>query len=295
MPKETLPVRSIADKIGPCCKRCLSLARRKTRLCFVKRIWPPTASCCRRLLDDKFAALYRAGKNSRRRLSRTRPGSLERGGRCRVAEKKATCSRRSSVTRPGGWPSANHPGRRAHLSRLGARPDARPRRQRPSRQAAGRLSADDQPSWRDDFRRERHFVGAPVQKDSGTVGAACIGDGATSTGAFHEALNQAAVEKLPLVLVVADNQYAYSTPTTRQFACRDLADKAAGYGVEVQSLDGTDLAACLKPWAVGRARAPAAARSWSSPRCSGFAATANTTTPATLIPKLKASPSDATA
>ena len=48
---------------------------------------------------------------------------------------------------------------------------------------------------------------------SGTVGAACIGDGATSTGAFHEALNQAAVEKLPLVLVVANNQYAYSTPT----------------------------------------------------------------------------------
>jgi TPP-dependent pyruvate/acetoin dehydrogenase alpha subunit len=61
------------------------------------------------------------------------------------------------------------------------------------------------------------------KKISGTVGAACIGDGATSTGAFHEALNQAAVEKLPLVLVVADNQYAYSTPTSFQFACDDLA------------------------------------------------------------------------
>jgi TPP-dependent pyruvate/acetoin dehydrogenase alpha subunit len=92
---------------------------------------------------------------------------------------------------------------------------------------------------------------------SGTVGAASIGDGATSTGAFHEALNQAAVEKLPLILVVADNQYAYSTPTARQFACRDLADKAAGYGVEVDSLDGTDLSACLKTvgQAVARARA----------------------------------------
>jgi len=44
------------------------------------------------------------------------------------------------------------------------------------------------------------------------VGATCIGDGATSTGAVHEAINQAAVEKLPLVLIVADNQYAYSTP-----------------------------------------------------------------------------------
>jgi pyruvate dehydrogenase E1 component alpha subunit/2-oxoisovalerate dehydrogenase E1 component alpha subunit len=91
---------------------------------------------------------------------------------------------------------------------------------------------------------------------SGTIGAACIGDGATSTGSFHEALNQAAVEKLPLVLVVANNQYAYSTPTSLQFACRDLADKAVGYGVESQSLDGTDLAACLEiiGAAVARAR-----------------------------------------
>ena len=95
------------------------------------------------------------------------------------------------------------------------------------------------------------------KKISGTVGVACIGDGATSTGAFHEALNQAAVEKLPLVLVVANNQYAYSTPTSRQFACRDLADKAIGYGVEVDSVDGTDLDACLKTvgQAVARARA----------------------------------------
>ena len=95
------------------------------------------------------------------------------------------------------------------------------------------------------------------KKISGTVGVACIGDGATSTGAFHEALNQAAVEKLPLVLVVANNQYAYSTPTSRQFACHDLADKAAGYGVEAHSVDGTDLTACLKivGEAVARARA----------------------------------------
>lgn len=86
---------------------------------------------------------------------------------------------------------------------------------------------------------------------TGTVGATCVGDGATSTGAFHEALNQAAVEKLPLVLIVADNQYAYSTPTSRQFACVSLTDKAEGYGVEVHSVDGTDLAACLE--VVGRA------------------------------------------
>jgi pyruvate dehydrogenase E1 component alpha subunit/2-oxoisovalerate dehydrogenase E1 component alpha subunit len=96
-----------------------------------------------------------------------------------------------------------------------------------------------------------------LKRIPGTVGATCIGDGATSTGAFHEALNQAAVEKLPLILVVANNQYAYSTPTSFQFACSDLADKAIGYGVESQSVDGTDLAACLETvgGAVTRARA----------------------------------------
>ena len=77
-------------------------------------------------------------------------------------------------------------------------------------------------------------------------GATCLGEGGTSTGAFHEALNQAAVEKLPLILVVANNQYAYSTPSSRQFACESLVDKAVGYGVEGHSVDGTDLAACLK-------------------------------------------------
>lgn len=91
---------------------------------------------------------------------------------------------------------------------------------------------------------------------AGTVGAACIGEGATSTGSFHEALNQAAIEKLPLVLVVADNQYAYSTPTNRQFACQSLVDKGAGYGVEAHHLEGNDLSACLKTvgGAVARAR-----------------------------------------
>lgn len=78
----------------------------------------------------------------------------------------------------------------------------------------------------------------------GTVGATCVGDGATSTGAFHEAFNQAAVEKLPLVLVIANNQFAYSTPNSRQFAAGDLVERAAGYGVRGWSVDGTDLLAC---------------------------------------------------
>ena len=77
------------------------------------------------------------------------------------------------------------------------------------------------------------------------VGAACMGEGGTSTGAFHEAVNQAAVEKLPLVVIVADNQYAYSTPNSRQFACSSLEERAKGYGVKGYSVDGTDLQACL--------------------------------------------------
>jgi pyruvate dehydrogenase E1 component alpha subunit/2-oxoisovalerate dehydrogenase E1 component alpha subunit len=84
-----------------------------------------------------------------------------------------------------------------------------------------------------------------MKGEPGSVGAGCIGDGATSTGAFHEALNQAAIEKLPLVLVVADNQYAYSTPTSRQFACESLVDRALGYGVQGHIVDGVDLSACL--------------------------------------------------
>ena len=90
------------------------------------------------------------------------------------------------------------------------------------------------------------LLGRRFKGVTGTVGAACIGEGATSTGAFHEALNQAGVERLPLVLIVADNQYAYSTPNSRQFACSSLADRASGYGVTGHSVDGTSLQACLE-------------------------------------------------
>jgi len=89
------------------------------------------------------------------------------------------------------------------------------------------------------------------------VGATCIGDGGTSTGSFHEGLNMAAVEKLPLVVVVANNQYAYSTPTSEQYACGDLVDRAIGYGVRGHKIDGTDPQACFDVVgeAVARARA----------------------------------------
>jgi pyruvate dehydrogenase E1 component alpha subunit/2-oxoisovalerate dehydrogenase E1 component alpha subunit len=91
----------------------------------------------------------------------------------------------------------------------------------------------------------------------GRVGATCIGDGASSTGAFHEGLNLAAVEGLPLVLIIGNNQYAYSTPNHRQFACADLVEKARGYGVGGFAVDGTDLMACVSviSEAIRRARA----------------------------------------
>jgi pyruvate dehydrogenase E1 component alpha subunit/2-oxoisovalerate dehydrogenase E1 component alpha subunit len=94
--------------------------------------------------------------------------------------------------------------------------------------------------------------------DTAAIGAVSMGEGATSTGAFHEALNQAAVEKLPLVVVVTNNQFAYSTPTSRQFACKNLADRALGYGIEGYTIEfGNNLNDCLRVigHAAGRARA----------------------------------------
>src|SRR6266498_2141712 len=96
------------------------------------------------------------------------------------------------------------------------------------------------------FRGEKNFIGL-----------ACIGEGGMQTGAFHEGMNIAAVEQVPLVVVATNNHYAYSTPNDREFACADLVDRAIGYGFEGYSLDGTDLAACLDVIgsAVKRARA----------------------------------------
>lgn len=89
------------------------------------------------------------------------------------------------------------------------------------------------------------------------VGLTCIGEGGMQAGAFHEGMNLAAVEQVPLVVVATNNQYAYSTPNDREFACADLVDRAKGYGFEGYSLDGTDLNACLDVigGAVKRARA----------------------------------------
>jgi pyruvate dehydrogenase E1 component alpha subunit/2-oxoisovalerate dehydrogenase E1 component alpha subunit len=73
------------------------------------------------------------------------------------------------------------------------------------------------------------------------VGLVYVGDGATSTGAFHEGINLAAVQRCPLVVVVENNRYAYSTPTEQQCAAERLADKAAGYGIPGVRADGNDV------------------------------------------------------
>jgi len=73
------------------------------------------------------------------------------------------------------------------------------------------------------------------------VGLVYVGDGATSTGAFHEGINFAAVQRCPLVVVVENNGYAYSTPTSRQTAAERLVDKAIGYGVPGIRADGNDV------------------------------------------------------
>jgi TPP-dependent pyruvate/acetoin dehydrogenase alpha subunit len=79
------------------------------------------------------------------------------------------------------------------------------------------------------------------QRGEERVGMVYVGDGATSTGAFHEGINLAAVQKLPLVVIVENNQYAYSTPTRLQTAAAAFVDKAEGYGVAGEQVDGNDV------------------------------------------------------
>jgi 2-oxoisovalerate dehydrogenase E1 component len=86
------------------------------------------------------------------------------------------------------------------------------------------------------------------------VAAAFIGDGGTSEGDFHEALNLAAVWKLPVLFLIENNQYGLSTPVSEQYACRNLADRGVGYGMPSDLVDGNDV------MAVQRAVAKAAER-----------------------------------
>src|SRR5215216_3986088 len=88
------------------------------------------------------------------------------------------------------------------------------------------------------------------------VGLVYVGDGATSTGAFHEGINFAAVQRCPLVVVVENNGYAYSTPTHKQTLAAQFVDKAVGYGIAAEQADGNDVIATYEATkrAVDRAR-----------------------------------------
>ena len=88
------------------------------------------------------------------------------------------------------------------------------------------------------------------------VGLVYVGDGATSTAAFHEGINLAAVQRCPLVVIVENNGYAYSTPLARQTAVSELRDKALAYGIPGIRADGNDVLATydVTKQAVERAR-----------------------------------------
>jgi TPP-dependent pyruvate/acetoin dehydrogenase alpha subunit len=197
-----------------------------------------------RVLDDKFASLYRAGK--------IHGGVFLGRGQEALSVSVGISLRRGDIFAPlirdgAGRLAFGEPVLDAVRTYLGS--PLGPMRARDGNVHRGRPAEGLLPMISHLGAMISVVNGALIAKryqgEADFVGATCLGDGATSTGSFHEAINQAAVEKLPLVLVVADNQYAYSTPTTRQFACKSLADKAAGYGVSVHSIDGTDFAQCV--------------------------------------------------
>lgn len=112
-----------------------------------------------------------------------------------------------------------------------------------------------------------------------------FGDGATSRGDWHEGINLAAVQKLPLVLVCNNNGYAYSTPLEKEMACANVADRGPGYGIPAEIVDGNDV------WAVHQAagRAIAHARAGNGPyllECKTFRMTGHSAhDPADYVPK----------
>lgn len=75
-------------------------------------------------------------------------------------------------------------------------------------------------------------------------GLAVIGDGGSSTGEFHESINIASVRRVPVLFIIENNNYAFSTPTNLQYRCRHLSDRAHGYGISGKTINGLD------PWEV---------------------------------------------
>ena len=87
---------------------------------------------------------------------------------------------------------------------------------------------------------------ASQQRGETRVALAYIGDGGSNTGDFHEGLNFAAALRLPLVLIVEDNGFAYSTPVAQHVAIRTFADRAAAYGIPSETVDGNDVIAVYR-------------------------------------------------
>ncbi|HEX2959639.1 MAG TPA: thiamine pyrophosphate-dependent enzyme [Chitinispirillaceae bacterium] len=84
-------------------------------------------------------------------------------------------------------------------------------------------------------------VWAARSKGEKVFGLTTIGDGGTSVGDIHESLNLASVRKVPVLFLIENNNYAYSTPTSLQYNCEKLSDRAKGYGIEGITIDGTDV------------------------------------------------------
>ena len=78
-------------------------------------------------------------------------------------------------------------------------------------------------------------------KNKKNVALAYIGDGATSEGDFHEALNLASVWNLPVIFLIENNGYGLSTPVVEQFKCKKLSDRAVGYGIKGETINGNDI------------------------------------------------------
>jgi pyruvate dehydrogenase E1 component alpha subunit len=164
----------------------------------------------------------------------------------------------------------------------------------PAQYIAGRwlmAGRDGMSTWRrasGPTRRVSHPAMLPVAVGMGLafrireekrVAIAWCGEGAANRGDAHEGMNFAGVRRLPVVFVIDNNQWAYSTPQHLEYAVEHLADRAHGYGFDGVVVDGTDVLAVYREAkrAIGR-RARAAARRSSSPSRSGWRGTRSTTT-----------------
>ena len=124
----------------------------------------------------------------------------------------------------------------------------------PRRPAAGRAAVDLVAQRR--RHRLRHVAGAGRQDGDSRVAVAFIGEGGSSLGEWHEAINACAARSLPAIFCIQNNQTALSTPLRDQSAVRVFADKALGYGIPGLTIDGTDpeAIAAAFAWAAERAR-----------------------------------------